>query len=537
MGDPLQPTDPSRRAFLAGAAAVVAGLAVGCGDDGGTDGSAGATTTGPSTTGGTPTTTNVADLGGDPFTLGVASGDPREDSVVLWTRLAPEPLAADGLGGMPDQPVDLIWEVATDDTFATVLATGAVTAEPAHAHAVHVVVDGLEPGADLAYRFTVGDVTSPVGRTRTLPAGSPERFALAVVNCQWRETGGWAAFTHLLDEDVDLVLHLGDYIYEFPGIAGPRVTAPDHALVSLADYRLRYASYKQDPALAAAHQRFPFSLTWDDHEVANNYMGDQLEDGSSAEVGRERKAAAYQAWWEHQPVRLDPPDGPDLVVAHAFAVGDLARIVVLDERQDADVPPCRGTATAADDFGDCPDRTAVDRTRLGSDQEAMVDRAVSDGGVRWNLIGNPVVLAGVDGGNDTDGSKFYLDTWDGFPDARLRLIEQLASMTNPVVLTGDYHAGMVLDVHERPFDQSSAVVAPEFMAPPISSPLFAADVGARTPQLRQQLNGHGYLTVEVTPDLLTARFQVLDDVQDPASAIQTVATWQVRAGSPTAEPA
>jgi alkaline phosphatase D len=508
----------TRRRFLTGAAAAtVVGFAAGCGSDGG-DATAGST----STT--TPTTRHTARLPSDPFTLGVASGDPLADAVVLWTRLAPDPLAPDGLGAMPSDPVDVEWEVATDDRFTSVVRSGVVTASPDDAHAVHVDVDGLDPAADLRYRFRVGEFTSPVGRTKTLPDGSPRRFGLAVANCQWLETGTYAAYRHMLAEPIDLVVHLGDYIYEYAGVEGPRMAQPAHTVVSLADYRLRYASYKRDPDLLAVHARFPFVVTWDDHEVANNYVGD--------DAGTERTAAAYRAWWEHQPVRLPPPDGAELVIDRSLDVGDLARLYVLDQRQFSDPVPCRGSATAADDYGDCPERTD-ERTQLGSGQEERFAEAAGRGGVTWNLIGNPVVLAGVDGGSDS--SQFYLDTWDGFPTARLRFIEQLAAIDNPVVLTGDYHAGMVLDVHERPFQPETPVVAPEFMAPPISSPLFPADVRARTPHLRQQLNGHGYLTVAVEPEQLTATFCVLDDVGRADSGMDVAATWQVAAGSPVAE--
>ncbi len=525
------PADPTRRRLLIGGAALAAGLAVGCRSD---DDAGQATT---STSGGPPDTRPPPDLASTPFTLGVASGDPRPDSIVLWTRLAPDPLAADGLGGMPDEPVDVAWVVRAHGT-SNVLSEDVVTAAPTHGHAVHVTVDGLNAATAYDYAFTVGPYTSATGTFATLPDGSPERFALAVVNCQWFETGAYAAYRHLLDEPIELVLHLGDYIYEYAGATeGPRTVAPDHALETLADYRLRYASYRLDPDLQAAHARFPFVVTWDDHEVANNYMGDVLVDDPSPEVAAARKAAAYQAWWEHLPVRLDPPDGSALAVYQALDVGDLARIYVLDQRQYSDVPPCRDDPGAQSDFGDCTARTDdADRTRLGAEQEAWFAETTSASAATWNLIGNPVVLAGVDGGNAEDGSKYYLDTWDGFPSARHRLISQLAAIDNPVVLTGDYHAGMVLDVHERPFEDS-AVVAPEFMAPAISSPLFPDDVSGRTPQLRQQLNGHGYLAVEVTPAQVTVRFQVLDDVADPASAISTAATWVVDAGDPTAHPA
>jgi alkaline phosphatase D len=532
VGDALGPADPTRRRLLIGGAALAAGLAVGCSSD---DSSSPTTT---SLSDGPPDTRTPPDLASTPFTLGVASGDPRPDSVVLWTRLAPDPLAADGLGGMPDEPVDVAWVVRARGT-SNVLSEGVATAIREHGHTVHVVVNDLRAATAYDYAFTVGSFTSATGTFATLPDGSPERFSLAVVNCQWFETGAYAAYRHLVDEPVDLVLHLGDYIYEYAGATeGPRTTVPDHALETLADYRLRYASYRLDPDLQAAHARFPFVVTWDDHEVANNYMGDVIGDLDPG-AATARKAAAYQAWWEHLPVRFDPPDGSELAVYQAFDVGDLARVYVLDQRQYSDVPPCRDDPGAQGDFGDCAARTDdADRTRLGAEQEAWFADQTAASRATWNLVGNPVVLAGVDGGNDADGSKYYLDTWDGFPTARHRFIEQLATMDNPVVLTGDYHAGMVLDVHERPFDgDGGAVVATELMSPAISSPLFPDDVSARTPQLRQQLNEHGYLTVAVEPERLTAQFRVLADVADPESTISTAATWVIQAGNPRAEPA
>jgi alkaline phosphatase D len=526
------PEDLSRRRFLAGTAAGLAAIAVGCGsDDDGDDGGTGAAPTEPTSA---PTTLRQPPLAGDPFTLGVASGDPATESVILWTRLAIDPIAADGLGGMPAEPIDVECQVATDEAFIDVVATFVAAAEPDHAHAVHVEATGLEPGTEYHYRFLLGDLESPVGRTRTLPNGSPERFGIGVVNCQWFEVGTYAAYRHLLDEPIDLVLHLGDYIYEFPGGDGERGTLPAHTLESLTDYRLRYASYRLDADLRNAHARYPWVLTWDDHEVSNNYAGDVLEDDPTAGSATERKAAAYKAWWEHQPTRLAPPTGPELAVNQAVDIGDLARIYVLDERQHADPPPCRDLVEG--DFGDCADRTAGDRAYLGEEQEAWLGEEAARAGVTWNLLGNPVVLAGVDGGNDADGPAYYLDSWDGYPTARARLIELLGTVENPVVLTGDYHAGMVLDVCERPFEDSP-VVAPEFMAPPISSVLFPADVSGRTPQLRQQLNHHGYLAVELTPALLTATFRILDDVADPASAITTGASWTVTPGDPVARPA
>jgi alkaline phosphatase D len=523
-GDQQMNRGIGRRELLVGAASLAALAACG-GGDGASGGDSGTTTR--------PTTRHTARLAGDPFGLGVASGDPRPDSVILWARLAVDPLAGAGDGGMPADRVDVQWEVAADDRFTAVAARGVATADPDAGHSLHVDAGGLDPATDYHYRFTVGEWTSPVGRTRTLaaPGDRPARFSLAVANCQWLDTGRYAAYRHLLDEDLDLVLHLGDYIYEYPG---PRAV-PDRFPESLADYRLRYAAYRSDGDLQAAHARFPFVCTWDDHEVANNYMGDTLPEDRSTEEVRALKAAAYQAWWEHLPVRLDPPDGSDLAVYRHLDVGDLARLYVLDERQDADSPPCRDTTTAIEDAGDCAERTEGDHSSLGPDQEAWFEARTAESAATWNLIGNPVVLSGVDAGTG-DVSVFYLDSWDGFPQARARFIDALAGTSNPVVLTGDYHAGMVLDLHRRPFDQDSEIVATELMSPPISSILFPQDVSARTPQLRQQINAHGYLAVVVEPERLTAAFRVLDDVTDADSPIRTEATWEVEAGDPRARP-
>lgn len=527
----------SRRRFLTGSAAAAALVAAGCSDGGSSGTSTGASSTTSSAAGGgvasgaSSTTLHTAKLAADPFTLGVASGDPLADRVILWTRLAPDALAADGSGGMAADPVDVVWEIATDDRFTKVVTSGVATATADHGHSVHVDATGLDPATDHHYRFRVGEWTSPVGRARTLPTGTPDRFALAVANCQMLETGAFAAYRHLAGQDLDLVLHLGDYIYEYPGVPGPRMSQPAHAVVTLADYRLRYASYHLDPDLQAAHARFPFVVTWDDHEVANNTMGDVVP-GSPEGGDLDRKAAAYQAWWENLPVRLDPPEGSVLAVHRRFEVGDLARVHVLDERQHSALPPCRPEPRDTTDFGNCEAREAEDRTRLGAEQEAWLEDGLAEGGVTWNLLGNPVVLAGIDSGAVDGEAAYYLDVWDGFPQARDRLLGQLAGADNPVVLTGDYHQGMVLDVHRIPFDPTSEVVAPEFMAPPISSVLFGQDVRPRTPHLREQLNHHGYLAVEVTPDQLTARFQVVADVTDAASAVTTASTWVVDAGDP-----
>ena len=506
-----------------------------CGSGGGDGGDGGGSGSGaaPSTT---AAVAGSAGLPADPFTLGVASGDPSPDGVILWTRLAPDPLARDGGGGMSDESVDVAWDVATDEAFADLVGSGLAPAAPEFGHSVHVDARGLDPATEYFYRFRVGEFTSPVGRTRTLPAAdaSPDQVRLGIANCQHFEAGFYAAYRHLAEEGVDLVVHLGDYIYELPATGGPdgnRSSKPALPPKTLEEFRLRYASYKVDPDLQAAHAAAPFTLVWDDHEVSDNYMGDTLPNGDPPEAVLELRAAAYQAWWENLPVRVDPPEGPDLDIYHDVVFGDLARLHLLDERQYADEPPCRGE-TVPYDYGDC-DAVGDDRTRLGADQEAWLDETARQGGVTWNLLGTPVALAGIDAGSG-DEATYFLDLWDGYPVARQQVIDLLAEVDNPVVISGDYHQGMVLDVNETPFDTDSPLVATEFMAPPISSVLFSDDVSERTPQLRQQLDGHGYLVVDVTPESVLAEFRMLDDVTDPDTDVRTASTWRVDVGDPAA---
>src|SRR5688572_12914253 len=249
-----------------------------------------------------------ATLPGPAFTLGVASGDPRPDRVILWTRLAPSPL--DPAGGMPPEPVDVKWEVADDEGFAKVLRKGTATAEPDLAHSVHVDAKGLDPASDYFYRFRVGDDVSPVGRTRTLPkpGASPKQLRLALATCQDYGTGYYTAYRDLVAQDPALVIFLGDYIYEHPIFSFADRANPSTEAISLDDYRARYALYKTDADLQTAHQAVPWVTTWDDHEVDNNYAGDVSQAGDPTDEFHERRVAAYRAWNEHMPVRLEAPD-------------------------------------------------------------------------------------------------------------------------------------------------------------------------------------------------------------------------------------
>ncbi|MGH9112909.1 MAG: alkaline phosphatase D family protein, partial [Acidimicrobiales bacterium] len=383
-----------------------------------------------------------------------------------------------------------------------------------------------------------GDWTSPLGRTRTLaaPGEALRRLGLAVLTCQAFGTGYYAAYRHLLDENLDLIVHLGDYIYELPfATVKGRDVLPARAPATLDDYRLRHASYRMDPDLQQAHARFPFMCMWDDHEVTDNYAGDTTPTDASPEAVSQLRAVAYRAYWEHLPLRLSPPDGPSVTLYRDVAFGDLARLCLLDERQYAAEPPCRDEG-ASGDLGTCAAR-ADERQYLGAEQEQWLSDAIGQGGVTWNLIGNPTVIAGVNVGEAT-APAYYLENWDGYPAARRRFLSRLAdpAVSNPVVLTGDWHAGMVNDVHLDPDDHATAVVATELMTPAISSLIFDAP-RAQNPQIRHFVGKHGYMTVAVESERVTAAFRVLDDVTRADSGISTDSTWQITAGQPSAQPA
>ncbi|MEA3217376.1 MAG: alkaline phosphatase, partial [Acidimicrobiia bacterium] len=327
-------------------------------------------------------------LGRDPFRLGVASGDPLVDRVVLWTRLAPD-ADFDAVGGMPDQPVPLLWEM-TDDRgdFQQLVATGIAVAEPGAAHSVHVDVPGLPAERWFRYRFRIGPWTSAVGRTRTAPAANADAPALtlAVGSCQNWQSGYYTAYPYLVADQPDLVVWCGDYIYEGgAGGEGPR-RHDGPAAVTLDEYRNRYALYRSDPALQGAHAACPWVVTWDDHEVVDNYAAAVDSAGRGGDDFQSRRAAAYRAWWEHMPVRLPAPRGPDLAVHREVRWGKLATLLILDGRQHRTPQPCGGGLADL-----CQGRDAEDATMLGADQEAWVAErfaASTAAGVVWTTLVN-----------------------------------------------------------------------------------------------------------------------------------------------------
>ncbi len=550
MGQRFKPPNPppaptvDRRSFLRLSLAATAAL--GCGADNAADsaqggGSGGETDTGtpetdPSGTCGpeAPTASGAIDgarsgsFSADPFTLGVASGDPLHDRVILWTRLA---VTAADVDATPAESVDVIWEISASETFGAVLQQGLATAEADLAHSVHIDVDGLDADTVYWYRFRVGDFTSPVGRTKTLPCADarPDGLRLGFGSCQRYSAGWYVAHRDIAAQELDLFIFLGDYIYESGG-SGVR----DHEAgepFDLMGYRNRYGHYRSDPDLQAAHASAPWMPIWDDHEVDNNHAGPHTDGGDPA-AWTARRAAAYRAWYEHMPVRMEPPTSDALPIYRHATVGDLAQIVLLDGRQYRDPQPCD------DQIGMRCDETDEERTFLGEPQEAWFEERVEAHAADWLLIANPVVMLPMDFG----GVVLNPDQWDGYPTARQRLLDALAANTaagQPVVFSGDIHASGVGYIPTDPFDVQSAAAVSEFIVPGITSLVEDLAVEAIGSVLAEQTHiawwdftRRGWLLVEVSRERLVARYRLTEDATDPDAVVAEFVAWVVEPGSP-----
>ncbi|SDT73893.1 alkaline phosphatase D family protein [Actinoplanes derwentensis] len=474
-------------------------------------------------------------LSGDPFTLGVASGDPSPDGFVLWTRLAPVPLAADGLGGMPSRNVPVTWEIADDERFRRVIRRGITTARPSRAHAVHVELDGLAPGREFFYRFRAEHWTSPVGRTRTAPArwSTPGALAMSFVSCSQYEHGYFTAYRRLAEDEPELILHLGDYQYEYapdtytiPG-GNPR----DHEgpeTVTLANYRQRHAQYKTDPDLQAAHAVAPWAVVWDDHETENNWADEVPEQPDPNFVTR--RAAAFQAYWENMPLRRSSiPNGLDMQLYRRLHWGRLATFHMLDTRQYRDDQGC------GDGYKDCPAAYDPARSITGAEQESWLLDGFRRSTARWDVLGQQVFFGQRD--NNAGPQKVLsMDSWDGYQGSRDRITRGWvdARVRNPVVLTGDVHAHWADDLKLDWTDPTSRTVGTELVCSSITSGGDGADVAsgnhswaAWNPHLRFYNNQRGYVRTRITGGALTADFVVLPYVTEPGAAAHTRATFVI----------
>ena len=477
----------------------------------------------------------VADF---PFTLGISSGYPQPDGVVLWTRLAPKPLEG---GGMPPAAVEVAWEVASDDGFRQIVQRGKSIAEPQWGHSVHVEVAGLQPARWYFYRFHASGHTSPVGRTRTAPALSAavDRMRFAIASCQQYEQGYYASWRHMAREDLDLCVHLGDYIYE--ATWGSRLVrshgAPEPNTVE--EYRNRYALYKTDVDLQAAHVAFPWLVTWDDHEVQNDYANDYSTLQIARDVFLTKRAAAYQAFYEHHPLPAwAKPKGPDLQLYTRWSYGQLAQFQVLDGRQYKDRQAClrpNGRTGVVTDQ-ECPERMEPGRSYLGMTQERWLTDGLAESKTKWNVIAQQTMMAQC-ARPTKDGPRFWTDGWDGYPRSRERILNFIAEkkIANPVVLGGDIHNCVVADIKANFDDAASPVIASEFVGTSISSQgpskNFTDGLMKLNPHVKYMDGVHrGYTSFELTPKQLTAHHRILDDVKDARSDIKTVNSWVVAEG-------
>ena len=469
----------------------------------------------------------------DPFTLGVASGYPEPGAVVLWTRLAPEPLAPGG--GMPRDAdaVSVDWEAAEDDSFRRIRRSGQAYATSDWGHSVHVEVAGLEPGRDYWYRFRSGGAQSPLGHTRTAPV-DPGSLKLAVASCQQYEGGHYAAYAAMARDDLDLVLHVGDYIYEMRGRTD-RVRSHDAPeCYTLDDYRLRYSLYKSDPQLQAAHASCPWMVTWDDHEVDNDYADRRSLEGDAEELFLARRAAAYQAYYEHMPLpRRMVPFGPHQRLHARRGFGELAEIWTLDGRQFRSTHAC-GTGLV----NPCSAMYAEEQTMLGTQQEQWLNTGLQRSGARWKLLTQQTVFAHMDQAPGPE-TGYWGDGWSGYPAARQRLLDFIAerNIANPVVLSGDIHAFLANDVHALPGDPDTPVLATEFVTTSISSPgprqaVLDSWVPENSNVRFARGEVRGYVRLSLDAQSLHAEFVGVDDVSRADSGTHIVTTFDVAASEP-----
>jgi alkaline phosphatase D len=475
-------------------------------------------------------------FGRDPFRLGVASGDPWPDSVVLWTRLAPEPLTG---GGMPPEPVEVAWEVAEDDAFRWIVARGTVLALPERAHAVHAEPAGLRPGTTYHYRFHAGAATSPTGRTRTAPAPdtAPARLRIVNAGCQNYEHGFFTAWRHVAEEaELDLVFHYGDYIYEYArreiGSRGWGQVVRSHEgaeTIGLEQYRQRHAQYRLDPDLQAAHAAHPFAVSFDDHEVQNNWAGpvSYRPHGTTPERFALRKAAAFQAWSEHMPVRRATwPRGPEITAYRSLRFGRLASLHVLDTRSFRDDQPCHDQGGLP-----CPEVTRPDAQMLGQAQEAWLDAALARA-EGWQVLAQQVPLMP----NVSGGGGISMDKWDAYPAARARLLGMIAErrLRDVVVLSGDVHQARAGTLGES---AAAPALATEFVGTSVSSEGDGAELPRRgeeylaaNPHLAFMHGRRGYTLHEIGAGRMDVTFRSLPFVSRPGAPREDAGRFVVESG-------
>lgn len=481
-----------------------------------------------------------------PFKLGVASGDPSADGFVLWTRLAPD-LSEPG-AGLPRRPLPVRWEVSDSRTFAKLAASGEALARPELGHSVHVTVSGLAPGRPWFYRFIAGGERSATGRARTLAEADADvqQVRIGVAGCQDWQAGLYTAFAHLAREELDAVFHYGDYMYEYgprasfldrdTGLQVPSVRRHEGPMTfSLDDYRRRYMLIRSDIDLQNAHAAHPFLMSFDDHEVVNNWVSDIAPDGTPPELFRLRRQAAMQAWYEFMPVRAEALPGADGLSGpwRHYRFGRLVDARLLNTRSHRTDQPC------GDRFGTfCPEVNSPRAEVLGRAQEDWLVDGLTRRPGRWNALLQQVMMMDLDRARQAERGV-NPDSWAGYAVPRDRLLRRLVPVSNLVVLTGDEHqhwAGHVRPTGADPERTPAAAV--EFVTTSISSGgdgpgerAEHAEIRRRNPGLVDVCDQRGYSVMTATPEAWTAEMKVVDTVRTPGGRLSTHATFRVAAGA------
>jgi alkaline phosphatase D len=521
-----------------------------------------------------------------PFTLGVASGDPSPDGVVLWTRLAPNPVSVDPKvpGGFnSDRSVAVSWEVASDPNFRNIVQKGNALAARAFAHSIHVELRGLKPSTFYWYRFKAGQWISPVGRTKTAPAQGAKvnQFKFAFVSCADYQNGYFTAYRDIAAQDLDLVVHLGDYIYEYgpsaptfdanrkhnPSFGGPSDIVNNSQMTSLEDYRNRHALYRTDPDLQKAHAAHPWVVTFDDHEVENNYADDLDEIGdirggyaSSPTDFLIQRANAYRAYYEHMPIRQSSiPIGPDMQIYRRLSFGSLATFHVLDTRQYRTDQPLGidgGLGFTNNDFSITDSEgTNPTGTLLGDTQEQWLTTGLAQSQTTWNILANQVMMARFNFLpkvlNPSLPNLFNFDQWDGYATARQRLLDVFVANVNKnvVVITGDIHSSWVHDLKASFANPRSTTVGTELICTSITSSfpadqvnIISAAASFTSPWTKFFDATKGYTLCTLTPSQWRADFRVVPtnaagQVQEINGVGSTLKSFVIQSGVPGAKSA
>jgi len=482
--------------------------------------------------------TRLARVTANPFYLGVASGDPRPDSVVIWTRLARETL---GNALSSNEPVAVDYEIAETANFSTIYRKGSAAALPELGYSVHLDLQGLNPGKEYYYRWMLGGEVSNVGRTKTAPAldATTESFRFGFASCQQYEHGYFTALDHMAKERFDLIVHLGDYIYEETWGANNvrHHNAPE--IYTLDDYRARYELYKQDPDLQAAHASAPWAVTWDDHEVDDNYANAIAVDEQTPKQLLIRRAAAYQAFYEFMPIRLPSGrQGASMQIYRPLQFGTLMDMIILDTRQYRNDQACGDGMKPS-----CDQHREPNRTLLGEAQKDWLFKRLRTSGSTWNVMAQQVMMGRLLRRNEQEEEMFLMDIWDGYPDERDELLARLksAQTPNPIVLTGDIHSNWVNNILSDFSNESSEVIATEFVGTSITSGGDGSDASNTAAQTLSD-NSHvkfynrqrGYVSCYLSKDLWQSDYKILDKVSEPGHPIRTRASFVVEAGNPGA---